>query len=75
MLALHCPRHGHRVLLDTDQVVRLVNLGAGLILIEARCYDGERLLGVSGQHSVLSPDEVAHRPRRERAVGSGSPPR
>jgi hypothetical protein len=64
MFALYCPRHGHPVLLDFDRIVRLVNLPDGPILIEARCYDGETLVGVSGQRATLTPDEVAGRPAR-----------
>lgn len=61
MLSLRCPRHG-TVLLGLDRLVRLHNLGDGLILVEARCDDGELLLAVRGHGSVLPPDAVAHRP-------------
>lgn len=62
MFALYCPRHGHPVLLDLGQLIRLINLEDGLILVEARCYDGENLVGVTGTGSVLPPDTVARRP-------------
>ncbi len=62
MFALYCPRHGHRVLLDLGRLIRLVNLGDGVIQIEARCYDGEHLVGITGLHSTLPPDEVGRRP-------------
>jgi hypothetical protein len=62
MFALYCPRHGHRVLLDVGRLTSLVNLGHGLILVAARCYDGEDLIGVTGLHSTLPPDAVARRP-------------
>ena len=62
MFALYCPRHGHQVLLDLGQIVRLINTGDGLIVVEARCYDGESLVGITGSHSTLTPEEVGHRP-------------
>lgn len=62
MFALYCPRHGHQVLLDLGRIVRLVNTGDGLIVVEARCYDGESLVGVTGSHSTLTSEEVGHRP-------------
>jgi hypothetical protein len=62
VFALYCPRHGHQVLLDLDQIVRLVNAGDGLIVMEARCYDGENLVGITGSHSHLTSEEVGHRP-------------
>ena len=62
VFALYCPRHGHQVLLDLSQLVRLVNAGDGVIVMEARCYDGEHLVGITGSHSTLSSDEVGHRP-------------
>jgi hypothetical protein len=62
VFALYCPRHGHQVLLDLSQIVRLVNAGDGLIVMEARCYDGENLVGITGSHSTLTSEEVAHRP-------------
>jgi hypothetical protein len=62
VFALYCPRHGHQVLLDLGQIVRLVNSGDGVIVIEARCYDGENLVGITGSRSTLAPDEVGHRP-------------
>jgi hypothetical protein len=62
VFALYCPRHGHQVLLDLDQIVRLVNAGEGLIVMEARCYDGENLVGITGSHSHLTSEEVGHRP-------------
>lgn len=62
MFALFCPQHGHQVLLGLDRLIRLVNLDDGVIMIEARCYDGEPLVGVTGQRSVLPPEAVARRP-------------
>jgi hypothetical protein len=62
VFSLYCPRHGHQVLLDVGRLVRLVNMGDGVIVVEARCYDGENLLGVTGLHATLRPDEVGRRP-------------
>ncbi len=62
MFALYCPRHGHRVLLDLGRLSRMVNLGDGLILLEARCYDGEPLTGITGHAATLRPDQIAQRP-------------
>jgi hypothetical protein len=63
MFALFCPRHGQRVLLDTGRLLRVVNLGDGLILVEARCYDGQPITEVSGVGSRLPADTVGHPPR------------
>jgi hypothetical protein len=62
MLALDCPRHGHRVLLDIGRIVQLVNLGDGLIMVVVRCYDGELITGITGTAATLSPETVGHRP-------------
>jgi hypothetical protein len=62
VFALYCPRHGHQVLLDLDRLSRMINLGGGLILLEARCYDGEPLTCITGRRATLPPDEVGHRP-------------
>jgi hypothetical protein len=62
MLALFCPRHGHRVLLDLDRITRMVPVAAGMTAVEARCYDGELLLTIIGPGARLTPDEVATRP-------------
>jgi hypothetical protein len=62
MLALYCPRHGHEVLLGASRLIRLVNLGHGLILTEARCYDGELLTAITGAAARLPPDQIAQRP-------------
>ena len=58
MFALYCPRHGHRVLLDLGRLVRLVNLDDGVIVIEARCYDGEQLVEVTGTRATLPTEQV-----------------
>jgi hypothetical protein len=68
MLALHCPRHGHRVLLDLDRIRRVTNLGEGIILIEARCYDGQPIIEISGSAATLPPDQVGRRPVAARPV-------
>lgn len=62
MFALYCPRHGHDVLLSLSRLVRVVNLGDGFILTEARCYDGEPLVAITGAAARLTPEQVARRP-------------
>ncbi len=71
MFALYCPRHGHQVLLDLDQIVRLVNAGDGLIVMEARCYDGENLVGITGSHST--PDVRGGRSPADRTADARPP--
>jgi hypothetical protein len=73
MFALYCPQHGHQILLDLDQLTRVVNLGDGMILIEARCYDGEPLITVTGLGATLSPEQVGHRPTLPATSGRASP--
>jgi hypothetical protein len=73
MFALYCPQHGHQILLDLDQLIRVVNLGDGMIVIEARCYDGEPLTAVTGLGATLPPEQVAHRPTVPATSGRASP--
>ncbi len=55
MFAVHCPRHGSRVLLDVRRVTRLTNLADGHIAVELKCYDGERLVLVTGSQATRQP--------------------
>jgi len=48
MFAVHCPRHGSEVLLDQRRIRGLTNL-EGAIVVELECYDGERILLVTGR--------------------------
>ncbi|MGH3775558.1 MAG: hypothetical protein ACRDRR_07440 [Pseudonocardiaceae bacterium] len=48
MFAVHCPRHGTRVLLTERRIRALHNTGTGIV-IEAECYDGERVFVVTGR--------------------------
>lgn len=48
MFAIHCPHHGARVLLTERRIRTLYNTGAGIV-IEAECYDGERVFVVTGR--------------------------
>ena len=48
MFAVHCPRHGTRVLLTERRIRVLHNTEAGIV-IEAECYDGERVFVVTGR--------------------------
>lgn len=51
MFGVHCPRHGTRVLL-TERRIRAVHNTAGGIVVEVECYDGERILLVTGRTAV-----------------------
>lgn len=48
MFAVHCPRHGTRVLLTERRIRALHNTEAGIV-IEAECYDGERVFVITGR--------------------------
>jgi len=52
MFAVHCPQHGSTVLLDVRRVTRLTNLADGLIAVELKCYDGERLVLMTGARAT-----------------------
>lgn len=54
MFAVHCPRHGARVLLTERRIRALHNTDAG-IMIEAECYDGERVFVVTGRDAAADP--------------------
>lgn len=56
----YCPVHGGRVLLTTDRLRGLSNLAEGVIALELECYDGERLLLLTGSQI----DAEAIRPTR-----------
>ena len=47
MFAVHCPRHGDRVLLSERRIRALHHTDSGIV-IEAECYDGERVYVVTG---------------------------
>jgi hypothetical protein len=57
MFAVHCPRHGARVLLS-ERRIRALHTGDTGIVMEAECYDGERIFVVTGR-GVLD-DHDAH---------------
>ncbi|MGH4013108.1 MAG: hypothetical protein ACRDSL_04095 [Pseudonocardiaceae bacterium] len=50
MFAVHCPRHGSRVLLSERQIRALHTTDAGIV-IEAECDDGERVFVVTGRRA------------------------
>lgn len=54
MFAVHCPRHRTRVLLTERRIRALHNTEAGVV-IEAECYDGERVFVVTGRHAPADP--------------------
>jgi hypothetical protein len=54
MFAVHCPRHGARVLLTERRIRVLHNTDAGIV-IEAECYDGERVFVVTGRAAAADP--------------------
>jgi hypothetical protein len=58
MFAVHCPRHGTRVLLTERRIRAVHNTDSGIV-VEAECYDGERLFVVTGRGA--SPDPAAAR--------------
>ena len=55
MFAVHCPRHGSRVLLSERRIRALHHTDNGIV-IEAECYDGERVFVVTGRRA---PADVA----------------
>lgn len=48
MFAVHCPRHGARVLLSERRIRAVHNTGEGIVL-EVECYDGQRIQLVTGR--------------------------
>lgn len=52
MFAVHCPRHGTRVLLSERRIRAIHNTEAGIV-VEAECYDGERVFVVTGRGASL----------------------
>lgn len=54
MLAVHCPRHGCRVLLSSDRLRALYNTPDGIVLV-LECSDGERIVVVSGRAVCAGP--------------------
>lgn len=50
MFAVHCPRHGSRVLLSERRIRALHHTDNGIV-IEAECYDGERVFVVTGRRA------------------------
>jgi hypothetical protein len=50
MFAAYCPRHGAEVLLTERRIRRLRNTDHGIVL-ELECYDGERLVIVTGRRA------------------------
>lgn len=64
MLAVHCPRHGCRVLLSHQRIRALHNTPDGIVL-QLECYDGERIVTVTGRAMSTGPATArfAHRHR------------
>lgn len=54
MFAVHCPRHGTRVLLSERRIRTVHNTGNGIV-VEAECYDGERVFVVTGRGAPQDP--------------------
>lgn len=54
MFAVHCPRHGSRVLLSERRIRALHHTDSGLVM-EAECYDGERVFVVTGRRAPATP--------------------
>ena len=54
MLAVHCPRHGCRVLLSQDRLRALLNTPDGIVL-ELECSDGELIVVVTGRAVCAGP--------------------
>jgi hypothetical protein len=57
MFDVHCPRHGHRVLLGNRRIVSVVNDDSG-ILLRYRCWcgeDGEVRFSRRSQHRGVTP--------------------
>ncbi len=64
MLTVYCPRHRSRVLLS-DQHIRAVHNTVHGIVIEVECFDGERILMVTGASiDAAAPAERVRRARR-----------
>ncbi|MGQ0575726.1 MAG: hypothetical protein ACT4RN_16205 [Pseudonocardia sp.] len=64
VLAVHCPRHGCRVLLSPERIRALHNTPDGIVL-EIECTDGAEIVAVTG-HAVCAGaavDRFAHRTR------------
>lgn len=54
MLVAFCPAHGRNVLLSVSCIRHLVNLAPGVIAVELECYDGERLVVLTGTQTSRS---------------------
>ncbi|MGH3978162.1 MAG: hypothetical protein ACRDRZ_04035 [Pseudonocardiaceae bacterium] len=57
MIAVHCPRHGARVLLTERRIRALHNTDDGIVM-ELECYDGERIVVVTGRGAPNDPVAV-----------------
>lgn len=66
MLAVHCPRHGCAVLLSQQRIRALHNTPDGIVL-HLECYDGERIVTVTGR-AVCSGPAAERFARRHRAI-------
>jgi hypothetical protein len=66
MFAVHCPRHGARVLLS-ERRIRALHIGDTGMVMEAECYDGERIFVVTGR-GVLDGHDARARLRAARRL-------
>ncbi|MEV0385312.1 hypothetical protein [Nonomuraea sp. NPDC050643] len=48
MFLAYCDSCGERFLLPANHVIRVHNLASGVIAVELRCYEGHRILVLSG---------------------------
>jgi len=48
MFAAYCPRHRSKVLFSESEIRRLKN-SDGTILVEVKCFDGERIVVHTGR--------------------------
>ena len=63
MLSAYCPRHGSRVILSERRIRAVHNTADGIVL-EVECYDGERIMLVTGR--AASEGSVSERLERAR---------
>ena len=48
MFAAFCPEHGCDVLLGLSRIRVVTNLDTGVLAVELECYDGQRLVVLTG---------------------------
>jgi hypothetical protein len=48
MFAVYCPRHRSVHLFGTRQIIKLTTLEPGVIAVELRCGDAERIVVLTG---------------------------